>query len=127
MNGSIIDTNIITKMLDGDPIAIDIMNKVSIHYTSVIVAGELYFAAFNSSRREKNLKAFQNALSYITVIPIDGAVCMSYAEIKLSLRKKGRPVPENDIWIAACAHAYDLSVATLDSHFSEISQIRLIT
>ena len=65
------------------------------------------------------------ALSCLEIIYIDEAVCMSYAEIKLELKKKGRPIPDNDIWIAACAHAKGLSVATFDQHFSEISQIEL--
>ena len=60
------------------------------------------------------------------IIPLDDAVCVSYAKIKLELKKKGRPIPDNDIWIAACAHAYGLPVATFDQHFSEISQIELI-
>jgi tRNA(fMet)-specific endonuclease VapC len=52
---------------------------------------------------------------------------MSYAEIKFDLKKKGRPIPDNDIWIAACAHAHGFSVATFDNHFSEIAQIELVT
>jgi tRNA(fMet)-specific endonuclease VapC len=91
-----------------------------------IVAGELYFAAVKSGRREANLKIFREVLSCLEIIPIDDNVCMSYAEIKLELKKKGKPVPENDIWIAACAHTCGLSVATFDNHFSEIPQIELV-
>jgi tRNA(fMet)-specific endonuclease VapC len=127
MNGSILDTNVITKMLDKDPVAINMVKKIEHIYTSVIVAGELYFAAANSSRRESNFKIFHETLSCIEVIPIDDAVCMSYAEIKLGLKKKGKPIPDNDIWIAACAHARGFSVATFDSHFSEIMQIKLVS
>jgi tRNA(fMet)-specific endonuclease VapC len=126
MNGSIIDTNIITKMLDNDPLALTIIGKIDHYYTPIIAAGELYFAALNSSRCEENLATFIKALSYITILSINEGVCQAYAEIKLSLKKKGRPIPENDIWIAACACAYDLPVATFDKHFSEISQIKLI-
>jgi tRNA(fMet)-specific endonuclease VapC len=73
-----------------------------------------------------NLAVFRKVLSGIEIIPIDDKVCMSYAEIKLELKEKGKPIPENDIWIAACAHTYNLSVATFDKHFSEISQIELV-
>jgi tRNA(fMet)-specific endonuclease VapC len=90
------------------------------------VAGELYFAALNSGRRDMNLKPFREALSCMEIIPVDDAVAIAYAEIKLSLKKKGTPIPENDIWIAACACARGLSVATFDGHFSEIPQIELI-
>jgi tRNA(fMet)-specific endonuclease VapC len=126
MNGSILDTNVITKLLDNDPAAISLIHKIDNVFTSIVVVGELYYAAANSSKREANLKKFQEALACVEIIAIDDAVCMSYAEIKLELKKKGRPIPENDIWIAACAHANDLSVATFDQHFSEIAQIELM-
>jgi tRNA(fMet)-specific endonuclease VapC len=126
MTGSILDTNIITKMIDEDPVAVSIIKKIEIFYTSVIVAGELYFAAAKSARREANLVVFKTILSGLKIIPIDEKVCMSYADIKLDLKKKGMPIPENDIWIAACAYTHGLSVATLDNHFSEITQIELV-
>jgi len=126
MNGSVLDTNVITKLLDNDPAAISLIHKIDNVFTSVVVVGELYFAAANSSKREVNLKNFQEALACVEIISIDDDVCMSYAKIKLELKKKGKPIPDNDIWIAACAHAKGLSVATFDQHFSEISQIELV-
>jgi tRNA(fMet)-specific endonuclease VapC len=126
MSGSILDTNVITRLLDKDPAAINMINKIENFYTSVIVVGELYFAAVKSAKREANFTIFREVLSCIKIIPIDDKVCMSYGEIKLSLKQKGKPIPENDLWIAACAHAYSLSVATFDNHFSEISQIELV-
>jgi len=126
MTGSVIDTNVITKLLAKDPLAISLMQKVDDIFTSAVVVGELYFAAANSSKNEANLKKFKEVLSCMEIIPVDDAVCMSYAEIKLELKKKGRPIPDNDIWIAAAAHAHGLSIATFDQHFSEISQIELM-
>ena len=126
MNGSLLDTNVITKLLDKNPEAISLVQKVDKLFTSVIVVGELYFAAANSSRREANFKNFQEALSCMEIIPIDDAVCLAYAEIKLELKRKGKLIPDNDIWIAACACVHDLSVATFDHHFIEISQIELV-
>ena len=126
MIGSVLDTNVITKLLDKNPAAITLIQKIEKYFTSVVVVGELYFAAANSSRREANFENFRKVLSCMEIIPLDDAVCMSYSEIKLELKKKGKPIPDNDIWIAACAHAHDLSVATFDLHFSEISQIETV-
>ena len=50
MNGSILDTNVITKLLDHDPMAISLIQKIDKLFTSIIVVGELYFAAANSSK-----------------------------------------------------------------------------
>jgi tRNA(fMet)-specific endonuclease VapC len=41
------------------------------------------------------------------------------------LRKKGKPIPENDIWIAAIARRYQLTIVTRDKHFKEIESISL--
>jgi tRNA(fMet)-specific endonuclease VapC len=126
VNGSILDTNVITKFLDKDPAAISLIQKVEIPFTSSIVVGELYFAAVNSSKIDANLEKIKEALSCLEIILLDDTVCMAYAEIKMALKKKGKPIPDNDIWIAACAFVHGLSVATFDHHFSEISQIKLL-
>ena len=45
------------------------------------------------------------------------------AEIVLSLRRAGTPLPTNDIWIAAVAGREGVPVLTFDEHFSEIARI----
>jgi len=40
------------------------------------------------------------------------------------LFKKGNPVPENDIWIAALAMEHDLSLVTRDEHFKKIDDLK---
>jgi tRNA(fMet)-specific endonuclease VapC len=126
MSGSVLDTNVITKVLDKDPAALRMVERIETLYTSVIVVGELYFAALKSGRVEANLKLFREALSHMEIIPSNETVNMAYAKIKLELKKKGTPIPENDIWIAACAFVKKLSVATFDGHFSQISEIELV-
>jgi len=41
------------------------------------------------------------------------------------LRLKGRPIPENDIWIAAVALQHGLPLATRDDHFNEVDGLRV--
>jgi tRNA(fMet)-specific endonuclease VapC len=126
MNGSVLDTNVITKLLDKDPAAIALVQKIESYFTSSVVVGELYYAAVNSSKQETNFRNFREALSCMAIIPIDDDVCMAYAEIKMGLKRIGKPIPENDIWIAACARVHNLSIATFDRHFSEITGIEII-
>ncbi len=127
MTGSLLDTNVITKLLDRNSAAIALVQKIEEYFTSSIVVGELYYAAANSSKREVNFSKFKEALSCMKIIPIDDDICMAYAEIKIGLKRIGKPIPENDIWIAACARVHNLSVATFDKHFSEIAGIEVIT
>jgi len=126
MISSVLDTNVITKLFNKEPEAVSLIQKIDRFFTSFIVVGELYFAAANSTKREANFKNIQEALSYMEIIPIDDDVCLSYAEIKLELKKKGKPIPDNDIWIAACARTHGLSVASFDHHFSEIPMIEIL-
>jgi tRNA(fMet)-specific endonuclease VapC len=45
--------------------------------------------------------------------------------VKNVLRLKGRPIPENDLWITAIALEHDLAVATQDAHFEEIDNLKV--
>jgi len=54
------------------------------------------------------------------VLRCDSTTAQHYGEIKNFLRDKGRPIPENDIWIAATAKQHNLTVASRDNHFDYI-------
>jgi tRNA(fMet)-specific endonuclease VapC len=57
----------------------------------------------------------------VTVLPCDATTARLYGEIKASLRSKGRPIPENDIWNAAVAQQHGLSLVTRDEHFNNVA------
>lgn len=52
-------------------------------------------------------------------------MCKQYAETKTALRRKGKPIPENDIWIAAFALANDLTLVARDEHFDHVDGLRV--
>jgi hypothetical protein len=51
----------------------------------------------------------------------------AYAQIGFDLRRRGTPIPENDIWIAAICIENDLPLWTDDAHFSNVSGLRFFT
>lgn len=53
-------------------------------------------------------------------------VCDYYAKVKTSLRKKGKPIPENDVWIAAFSLAYKVTLFSFDQHFKLIPNFKFI-
>lgn len=127
MTGSIIDTNVIIKMLHGEQEAIELLQKVEKAYVSTIIKGELYYGASKSARREENMELFRKTLEKYETLPMDNdTIAVSYGLIKSELEKNGKKIPENDLWIAVAAHVYDLSIATFDQHFTYISQIQLV-
>ena len=52
-------------------------------------------------------------------------IAIEYGQIKNNLRAKGRPIPENDIWIAALAKQYGLTLVTRDGHFGEVDGLAI--
>jgi tRNA(fMet)-specific endonuclease VapC len=56
----------------------------------------------------------------VRVLDVTEETALRYAEVDVYLRKKGRPVPRNDVWIAASALEHGLQLLTLDVHFREI-------
>ena len=56
----------------------------------------------------------------ITMLPYNYATGVEYATVKDALRRKGRPIPDADMWIAAAAKQYQLTLVHRDRHFEEI-------
>ena len=126
IHGSVIDTNVIIKMLNNDKAAIGILGSIKEVFVSIIVVGELFYGAYKSTRKSENMALFTATLSAFKILPVDESVAVSYAIIKADLMKKGIKIPENDLWIAATASANNLPLVTFDSHFNGISQIKIV-
>jgi tRNA(fMet)-specific endonuclease VapC len=126
MDGNLIDTNVMVSILRGDLDARAFVRNLPNPCISVTVLGELLFGAGRSRDREKNRQAIEEMLSETGVIPIDHETAASYSEIKNELVAKGKPIPDNDIWIAAVAHRHEMPLITMDGHFDHVGSIRTI-
>ena len=91
----------------------------------VIVCGELLFGANNSTRIVQNTTNITDFINTTEVLNVTYKVSEKYGQVRNQLKKIGRPIPENDIWIAAICLAYELPLATLDKHFSYVEGIKL--
>lgn len=89
-----------------------------------VVLGELYFGALKSQRQEANLRRVEEFANASNVLPVDAGVARHYGEVRDGLRRIGRPIPENDIWIAATALQRGLVLVTRDSHFEHVEGLR---
>jgi len=88
-----------------------------------IALGELYYGARKSARASDNLARIDEFAARSAVLACDATTAQQYGHIKDILREKGRPIPENDIWIAAVAQQYGLTLVTRDEHFKEIDAL----
>jgi tRNA(fMet)-specific endonuclease VapC len=90
------------------------------------VLGELYLGAYRSSDSKKHLQQINDFLKKCNVLIADSNTANIYALIKTKLLNKGKPIPENDIWIAATAKQHELNLVTRDKHFKEINDLVII-
>jgi tRNA(fMet)-specific endonuclease VapC len=97
------------------------------HHLPVIVIGEYRFGLM-ASRKQKVLGRLLDQLEDESfVLSPDRNTARQYARIRYELRRKARPIPENDIWIAALALQYQLEVASNDAHFDKVEGIDRIS
>ena len=126
MNGNLMDTNVIVRVLNGDRELINELSKISSLCTCTVVLGELMYGAAKSAHVVQNK---QNAKSFCSRYPLLGVsniVAEFYGEIKKGLLSHGNVMPENDMWIAATALANDMTVITQDKHFEHIQNLMVI-
>ena len=111
MNGRfLLDTNIVIALSVNESAVVERLEEGVTVFLSSIVLGELFFGAFRSLRVEENLASVAEFASNNTVLVCDTSTARHYGRIKNRLREAGRPIPENDIWIAATARQYGLTL-----------------
>jgi tRNA(fMet)-specific endonuclease VapC len=123
----LLDTNVIIALFaDDDAVKSRLANADEVFISSIAI-GELCFGAWKSVRVKENLERIDEFIADSVVLGCDTETARRYGEIKNALRMKGRPIPENDIWIAAIALQHDLALATRDSHFTEIEKFKVVS
>lgn len=120
------DTNAFIAWASQDPLLAQRTVGVQTLSVAVVTLGELYFGAEKSKRVEENLKSLEERLAEFRVVYLDQTTTHIYGKVCLQLRRKGRPIPINDLWIASLALQYDLPLVSRDSHFRHVDGISLI-
>ncbi len=126
MNGRyLLDTNIVIAIFAQDAsVAFQLVTATEVLIPSIVI-GELFFGAYNSTRKAENVQRIIDFIEANTIIPCDSETAKFYGQIKNNLKIKGRPIPENDIWIAAIAQQYHLTLISRDGHLNEVDSIKL--
>lgn len=124
-----IDTNVYVAFKNNDESVIEAIRNCDHIGVDITVIAEL-IAGFSLGGREKKnraeLEAFLDA-SRVEVLPHDLETAEFYALIVKKLKKKGKPIPTNDIWIAANALKHGFALYSFDSHFQEIDSLLLLS
>lgn len=123
-NKFLLDTNAVIALQQGNADLLKLLENEEDIFIPAIVIGELYYGAYKSGRPEENRKIVTEFASKRTILRCDAHTGDAYGQIKYALRVKGRPIPENDIWIAAMSLQYDGVLLTRDEHYNEIENLR---
>lgn len=121
----LLDTNILIALLAGEPPVVAAARVAVGVFIPAIALGELYYGALKSGRPAENIERVSALATVAVVLPCDAATAPVYGRLKATLRAKGAPIPENDLWIAALAVQHNLTLVTRDVHFSGIPDLAL--
>lgn len=127
MRPILIDTNTYSALKRGDSAIVEIIQYAEIVGISPIVIGELLFGFDNGNKAKENRKELQRFLDSprVKVFPILSETAHYFSQVTLLLKRKGKPIPTNDIWIAAQALEHGCVVCTYDNHFKAVDGLAI--
>jgi tRNA(fMet)-specific endonuclease VapC len=118
----ILDTNAYSALMRGSPSVASRVRRAERLFLSSAVVGELLYGFRNGTRYEQNreqLDAFL-ANAFVEFLPVTLATAERFGLIAAGLKRKGTPIPANDIWIAAHAMECGADLIGFDDHFIHV-------
>ena len=124
----LLDTNAYTGLMLGHESVVTAVSEAEQILMSAIVVGEFLFGFRNSNRLEKNRQQLESFLRepFVDFVPVGKSTCNRFGQVATQLRRKGKPIPQNDVWIAAHALETGADLITADIHFKAINGLSLI-
>jgi tRNA(fMet)-specific endonuclease VapC len=123
----LLDTTVVVDHLRGkDPLIAQRFKETGTLYLPLTALGELLYGAYNSAFEARGLKQIEDFLKICAVLNPDERTAALYGRTKADLARRGKPIPQNDIWIAAMALEHNLPLATRDQHFSFVVGLNVL-
>ena len=122
----IVDTNALSAAADDDPAVIAILTHSDYMAIPVIVLGEYRYGIAQSRHRATYENWLAGLLHDCAELDISEPTTQHYAEITLDLRLKGKPIPTNDLWIAALCRQHSLPLLSRDRHFDQVAGLKRV-
>ncbi len=123
----LLDTNATSRFFSGDKAVLAALNQADTVYLSIFVLGELWAGFYGGSRQKENRAILQRFMDKpnVTVLTADAATADLFGRLTHQLTAIGKPIPINDVWIAAHALQNGATLATFDAHFAPIIGLSL--
>jgi tRNA(fMet)-specific endonuclease VapC len=120
----ILDTNALSGAADGDPGVLQVIGRAERIAVPVIVLGEYGLGVAQSRHRREYEEWLREWVTAVTVLDVDRETTYHYAKIGLELKKIGKPIRSNDLWIAALCGQHALPLLSQDRHFDVVSGLK---
>ncbi len=120
-----LDTSAYTAFKLGDGFTLEVIQRADKILMPLVVYGELlagFAAGSRTAQNRQELGAFLES-PRVELVPVIADTAERYAVIYAYLREQGRPIPTNDLWIAAAAMEQSALLLTADGHFTQVPQI----
>ena len=120
--GILIDTNVYAAFKRNHSAVVDELQRATEVALCPMVLGELLGGFALGSRERKNLRELDEFMAgpRVRLLSVTDRTSVFYARVYGALRRKARPIPANDLWIAASAMEHGLMLLSFDRHFGEI-------
>jgi tRNA(fMet)-specific endonuclease VapC len=115
----LLDTDAYSALKRGNPVVVDIVRRSEEVLFSAVVAGELLYGFRCGNRYDTNRDELEQfvASPFVTVVPVTMATADRFSRIAVALRARGKPIPANDMWIAAQAMETGAELLSFDRHY----------
>jgi tRNA(fMet)-specific endonuclease VapC len=119
----LLDTDAYSALKRGHAAAADLVRRSDEVLLSTVVTGELLYGFRAGSRFERNRQDLEEfvASPFVTVVPVTMATADRFSRIAAALRKRGTPIPANDIWVAAQAMETGAELLSFDRHYESVA------
>jgi len=126
MRPLLLDTNAYTAFMLGAAEVVEVIAHADKLYLNSIVLGELLGGFAAGTREPKHRAELARFLDSprVEILPVTAETADSYALIYAGLRRRGQPIPTNDLWIAASALEHGAALLTRDAHFAHVDGLR---
>ena len=120
----ILDTNGLSAMADGNTSLEPLLQQAAEIAVPVIVLGEYRYGIRQSRHRTRYERWLAEVLASCRVLVVDEGTAGHYAEVRDELKRSRRPIPGNDLWIAALARQHALPLLSRDQHFDFVPGLK---
>lgn len=121
----LLDTNAYSAVARGHPGVAELVRRSHSLLLSSVTAGEILGGFRGGTRWEQNLADLRKFVDQprVRLVPVSWTTADRYARIYVALRRKGTPIPANDMWIAAHALETGADLVSFDAHFGHVDGV----